>query len=294
MRLLALLGLVAAAGCFSERTDYRSRELACSRADGSCPNGLVCAFDRLCYRIGEQPFPPDASTSCVPQSKEEICGARVCGMPFNNCGDMVPCGALGGACPGTQQCDSAGACVDHCTPLTMCPAGDECGAIDPGCGRPLLTCGGACPTERPTCASNHCICVPLAMCPAEICGSYPNGCGGTLECGACSANRICETTLGTCRDRTMAEACAGFACGTVQSGSMTYTCGTCVSPDVCSNNMGGTCGCVPTADPCAGLNCGTMPDGCGTMVDCDPNHTCNIGLCYECLVGICTFRTQCT
>jgi hypothetical protein len=99
--------------------------------------------------------------------------------------------------------------------------------------------------------------------------------------------------MGQCRDKTQAEACAGLTCGSVASGSQTYLCGTCTPPEQCSNDAGGTCACQPQ-DPCAGKNCGSFPDGCGTMVDCDPNHTCNVGLCYECDVGICTFRTQCT
>jgi hypothetical protein len=46
-------------------------------------------------------------------------------------------------------------------------------------------------------STGHCVrrgsfasCVPRA-CPANSCGSMPDGCGGTLNCGGCPANEIC-------------------------------------------------------------------------------------------------------
>src|SRR5262249_26973220 len=39
-------------------------------------------------------------------------------------------------------------------------------------------------------------CVPSA-CPANACGSVPDGCGGTLSCGGCATNQLCHD--GTCQ-----------------------------------------------------------------------------------------------
>jgi hypothetical protein len=167
------------------------------------------------------------------------------------------------------MCNAAGACVDQCTPQTSCPGGFDCGSYDPGCGAPPLTCGGACPGARPTCVNNVCTCVPLATCPAGACGSYPNGCGGFLACGGCGGGQVCDGSTSLCRDQTQVEACAGASCGTVTSGSHTYSCGACSAPDFCSNASGGpgTCVCTPISVDCTG-KCGPISDGCHATVDC--------------------------
>ena len=296
---------------------------------GSCTGtGQTCSGGGTANRCG-----------CTPEAASATCGSRICGVLVNNCGMPVPCGPLAGACADGKMCDSNGACVAGCVPLTQCPTGDDCGTVDPGCGQPALTCGGACPSGKPTCSSNHCTCVPLTACPTGACGAYPNGCGGTLSCGGCTNNQVCDASSSRCRDETMAEACGASNCGSVTSGGHTYTCGTCTAPFHCSSSVAGqpgtcvctpvfdctgkcgpipdgcngthdcggcvapnscggggvanACGCTPAANACAGFTCGSQPDGCGGTVDCDPDHACKIGLCWECDVGQCTFRTQC-
>src|SRR5439155_22324153 len=88
----------------------------------------------------------------------------------------------------------------RCTPTTCAAQGKNCGTIPNGC-RGTLTCG-AC-TAPQTCGgggiANVCglgtpppACTPTT-CAAQgkNCGTIPDGCGGTLTCGACTAPQTC-------------------------------------------------------------------------------------------------------
>ena len=46
-------------------------------------------------------------------------------------------------------------CAVSCAPITMCPAGDDCGSVPDTCGA-LLSCGPACGAGQ-TCTNNHCV-----------------------------------------------------------------------------------------------------------------------------------------
>ena len=272
---LVLVGLFIACsgGCFSERTDYRSGEIACSHASNQCPAGLSCASDGRCYRSGvgppDAPPRPDARPSdggCVPFG--DACGSRVCGFVNDTCGNTVLCGPMAGLCPGTLGCDGTGQCVTNCVPVNACPTGADCGSIDRGCGLGPLGCGGNCPAAKPTCVTNVCTCI-LQTCPTNACGNYSNGCGGFVFCGDCSGNETCDS--GLCRDKTLTEACAGLSCGPVTSGASTYTCPPgCVLPQTCQGaGVPNVCGCTPTTTACPpGANCGTVDDGCGHPITC--------------------------
>ncbi|MBN2495987.1 MAG: hypothetical protein JXR96_15450 [Deltaproteobacteria bacterium] len=88
-------------------------------------------------------------------------------------------------------------------------------------------------------------CTPTS-CEAQgkDCGTIPDGCGSTLECGAC----------------VLPETCGG---GGV--------------PNVCGQ---GTC--TPTSCEAQGKDCGTIPDGCGHTLDCGacgPDETCVSNQC---------------
>jgi hypothetical protein len=277
--LLWLLGAVLT-GCFAERTDYRSGEVACSRIGAECPPGLLCARDNRCYRPGE--LPPDApivdarivdgpaaDAGCTPVG--DACAGRACGFASDSCGHTVPCGTMAGLCPSGEQCDGTGKCTTGpCTPRTSCPTGADCGTIDKGCGLGSLSCGGPCPATKPTCVANVCTCT-LFSCPTDACGSYANGCGGFMFCGDCTNGRKCDS--GTCRNLTQDEACAGLSCGQVSSGDATYTCPPgCTPPESCQGaGVANVCGCTPTRTACpAGSNCGTVDDGCGHPIVCGP------------------------
>jgi hypothetical protein len=72
-------------------------------------------------------------------------------------------------------------------------------------------------------------CVPTTCAATgSNCGTIPDGCGGTLNCGTCSG---------------------GSTCG---GGGIPHVCG----------------GCVPNPNPCNGLVCGSVSDGCGGTVSC--------------------------
>ena len=116
-----------------------------------------------------------------------------CGVPSWNGTQIFACGAS--AC-----IDSVGyQCAGHGHPVSSpfaCPAMP-----------PVTSC------TRKTCATAN-----------TACGPVSDGCGGTLECGACSGSDRC--TNGQC----VVNPCAQAVCGTVQGTS----CGTCAGTSTCS------------------------------------------------------------
>jgi hypothetical protein len=117
------------------------------------------------------------------------------------------------------------------------------------------------PTAPPVCTK--------AVCPANWCGPYPDGCGtGMLTCGSCEAGANCVN--GACVACTPATACpAGIVCGDYPDGcGGILNCGTC-DGSVC---VAGKCesGCVPTGCP-ASITCGVTSNGCGGLTaECGP------------------------
>ncbi len=98
----------------------------------------------------------------------------------------------------------------------------------------------------------HLICTPSTSCGTKNCGTIPDGCGGTLNCGP--TTRACTAAFGTCSvtgtqscqvDNTYSLTCTatdprtancvGKNCGTDGCGGV---CGTCTLPQVCGG--GGT------------------------------------------------------
>ena len=74
------------------------------------------------------------------------------------------------------------------------------------------------------------------------CGSIPDGCGGTLSCGTCSAPQTCGGggTPNVCGATCTPTTCAaqGKNCGSISDGcGGTLTCGTCGSGQTCTNNV---------------------------------------------------------
>jgi len=86
------------------------------------------------------------------------------------------------------------------------------------------------------------------------CGTIPNGCGGTLTCGVCTAPAICggggvANVCGVCTPTTCAA--LGKNCGTVPDGcGGTLTCGVCTSPATCGGaGVANVCGVAPPTAP---------------------------------------------
>ncbi|MDP2628929.1 MAG: DUF4215 domain-containing protein [Nanoarchaeota archaeon] len=157
--------------------------------------------------------------------------------PTCSSGDTQSCGSSGAY--GTQTCDSGGnwgTCVYSLYTLTTSksgsgtitssPSGINCGSTcvknfssgdsvtltaTPDSGYTLSSWGGACSGSSSTCvvtmssaksvsATFAVSCTPTT-CSAlgKTCGGWDDGCGGTLNCGTCSADKICSS--GTCVPR---------------------------------------------------------------------------------------------
>jgi hypothetical protein len=122
------------------------------------------------------------------------------------------------------------------------------------------------------------------------CGPAGNGCGGTLDCGTCTAPQTCggggvfSQCGGSagCVPKTCTE--LGFTCGPAGDGcGGLLSCGTCTGTETCGG--GGTpsqCGesskhpdggldggaCVPETCASQKISCGPAGDGCGDLLNC--------------------------
>ena len=235
-----------------------------------------------------------------------------CGPAGDGCGGIIPdCGQCGEG----KRCGGPNAlskCVETnlatgCEPKTCQDIGVECGQAGDGCGN-ILNCGG-CPAGQ-QCggagAPSRCVaavptspdggaCVPLTsndyLAQAKDCGEQSNGCGGTIDLGACPAGETCggggpskcgvPGVGGPCTKKT----CADYpgTCGPQPDGcnGVTESCGSCAEPQICGGGgVPGRCGGGGVTGPDGGLctrltvancgpsQCGIIPDGCGGTVDC--------------------------
>jgi hypothetical protein len=117
----------------------------------------------------------------------------------------------------------------------------------------------------PPCTATTC-----AQSGAE-CGTAPDGCGGKLDCGACTAGKFCG---GAGPNRCGNDPCTpkmcdaiGAVCGHPSDGcSAVLDCGACVAGRICTAAY--ACSCVATTCQEAGAQCGKIDDGCGGLLDC--------------------------
>lgn len=144
---------------------------------------------------------------------------------------------------------------------------------------------GACPGPDPEPGPDD-ACVPMTCEGAgKQCGTAPDGCGGTLECGGCPEGQVCGGNgyqniciPSGCKP----QGCAPNACGQNPDGcGGTMSCGGCPEPDVCSAPTEGVCRCEGESDAelCARIfkNCGTV-----TAVDrCGETRAVECGTCAE-------------
>ncbi len=97
-----------------------------------------------------------------------------------------------------------GSCVPPgkaCVPLTMCPAGSDCGYAPDGCGG-LISCG-VCPSGESCgvgnppvpnkCGKGTQTCTPKTCAAQNLeCGPAADGCGAKIDsCGLCDAGELC-------------------------------------------------------------------------------------------------------
>jgi hypothetical protein len=154
----------------------------------------------------------------------------------------------------------------------------------------------------------------LQACPGGgRCGTQPNGCGGTQQCGCaqgqacingscqpqgctrttCAAEGIICSTISdgcggslscscpVCTPVSKATACAGKTCGTASDGcSAVYDCGGACAPN-----------CTPLTACPSGINCGVISDGCDGTLNCGmctPPAVCGGGgMANKCGVPMC-------
>jgi len=169
-----------------------------------------------------------------------------------------------------------------CGQPSDCPSGYFCWSGDNRCYD----------AEEPPCEPKSCQQVVAEFESIGIaieCGSLPDGCDGSIECGACSEGTLCgangQNFICGCEEITCAAARPGGAeCGDVVARcgepGQTISCGDCVGAnEVCSENY--ECVCPPGAD---------CNDGCS--VDCVGDEVCVGGECcapsFPCIENDCS------
>ena len=133
------------------------------------------------------------------------------------------------------------------------------------------------------------VCSPTT-CAAEgkNCGFIPDGCGHTLDCGACAVGSACgasgmENVCGAvCTPTTCAA--SGKNCGTISDGcGKTLACGSCAAGESCgASGVPNVCGssCV-TSCAAVGVTCGMRSNGCGQWLDCGTCTSSNAPFCVD-------------
>jgi len=209
-----------------------------------------------------------------------------------------------------------------CGQPTDCPSGYFCWNSDSRCYE----------TKEPECVPKTCDQVMADFAALGIaieCGSLPDGCDGSIECGGCAEGSVCgangQNFICGCEENTCASFVGGAECGPVPTRcggqEQAIFCGNCLGDGVvCVDNKcecpagvdcadcGGRCTgaevcvdgqcCEPTY-PCADNECAPaegLPDGCGGLTQCPPcanGEDCVLSEAsvYEC-VGDCTCEAQ--
>lgn len=209
-----------------------------------------------------------------------------------------------------------------CGQASDCPNGYFCWSSDNRCYD----------AAEPACVPKSCEQVISEFASLGIpieCGALPDGCDGSIECGACDPGEQCgangQNFLCGCEELTCSTVAGGAECGTIdprcEGSSSTINCGDCFGQQVCEDNkcvcpagvdcvegcgncedgevcVDGQC-CKPTF-PCSRNECsppGGLDDGCGGKAVCPPcgdDGQCVLSdddLLFEC-IGDCTCEAQ--
>jgi hypothetical protein len=200
-----------------------------------CDNGGVLVYNSGNWYCGTVMPVTNGIVTCV----GGVCAVSACLQGFSDCDSVLSngcetslatpqsCGACGVACPATTAC-KAYSCVNSNCLSTNAAVGTACaGGTCDGAGG----CIAACTPKN---------CVQLGL----SCGSAGDGCGGTIQCGSCSAGQTCG------------------------GGGVTGLCG--------------SAACTPKNCVQLGLSCGSAGDGCGGTIQCgscSAGKTCGGGIC---------------
>jgi hypothetical protein len=203
--------------------------------------------------------------------------------------------------------------ANGCQPKTCVERGYTCGQNGDGCGS-ILDCGTCTAPEYcggggySKCGGNSGMgpdgavvgnCTPLTCATSPNgpynCGQTGDGCGGTLDCGACTNPQYCGGGgFNQCGGNNgyqpdggvqcIPKACAAYpgVCGAQSDGcgGVTADCNPCTNPQYCGGGGPSVCGgnnglnpdggvpCTPLQSCPAGMNCGQSSDGCGGLITC--------------------------
>jgi peptidoglycan/xylan/chitin deacetylase (PgdA/CDA1 family) len=229
---------------------------------GTCASGQTCSASNVCQASC-------APTTCSAQSKN-------CGSIPDGCGGTLNCGT----CATGQTCSSGNVCQSsngNCTPTVSSYQLGKCNATavyngnlykcisqavnvngeTTGCGTTGVYCSSIAPDNASwgttawqlvqSCTGTGCA---PTTCSAQgkNCGSISDGCGGTLNCGACPSGQTCSSA-NVCQVSCTPTTCSaqGKNCGSISDGcGGTLNCGACASGQTCSSAnvcqaSGGTC-----------------------------------------------------
>ena len=286
-------------GNFCPSTDCLSNEFVVNIRCGECGNTActnILSNNNNCGTCGN---------ACA---SGDTCQSGVCAPP-SSCTDGIQNGDetgvdCGGSCPNACSCTVNTDCpsdeccdVDTCNPTgistTACPTSLDCrtctndaadckdGNTDPNnCG----ACGHVCATGE-SCSGGTCTstCTPTT-CAAEgaTCLSIPDGCGGTLDCGACQDWELC----------TSSNQCAPRPCPPTDCGALDCS----LPPGTCCGQYSNVLEPIPEVSiPCPDGNtlCDatceqrcidftkpqTCGSGCDDFVNCNDNNECTVETC---------------
>ena len=145
-------------------------------------------------------------------------------------------------------------------------------------------------------------CVPTTCTEQNAnCGTLPDGCNGTLDCGECPVGQNCGAAgpnlcgEGECIPTTCAQ--VGAECGSISDGcGNILDCGGCPSGETCGAITANQCDvvCVPTTCDEQNAECGTISDGCSGTLDCGAcpaGETCGADAPNQCGEGPCVPTT---
>lgn len=208
-----------------------------------------------------------------------------CESGYTDCN--AACAAVGGSC-----------ISESCSWSNSCPSGSvSLWCVDGSWGSNFCSAGRGWAGAFCKCAAGPPPCTPSSCSSlGKNCGSWSDGCGGTLNCGSCSGGQLCSSSgncYTPCYPKTSCS--SGKNCGTEPDGcGGNVNCGSCSGGQVCYGSPSGAC-----ADPrwvatgtdlsvCASRDC-YSPSSCNNDGTCaysaSPAGTsCSGGRCY---VGSC-------
>ncbi len=246
-------------------------------------------------------------SDCTPIACSQL--GKSCGNWGDGCGGTLNCGT----CSTGQTCNTNGQCV--CTaetnPAFCSRLGKNCQFTgNDNCGTSRTVNCGSCATGQ-TCSNGVCASSCTAETNTQFCSRLAKNCGSvtannncgtsrTVNCGSCPTGQSCSNGVcaSSCTAETNTQFCSRLAknCGSVTANnncgtSRTVNCGSCASPQTCTNNV---CSCTAETNSafCSrlGKNCQfSGNDNCGT------SRSVNCGTCpagQSCFNGVCA--SSCT